>query len=187
MAADHGVSDQGPIWPASVRLGEVARSTEAHPSSRHLTADEAARRQIAKALDLVQLDRLEADLDLSGWFDGVRIDGRWRADIVQTCGVTLEDFATALSGEFTVRAVPEGSRHAAPPEPEIEIDIDADDPPDILETDEIDLGGYVIEHLALEIDPFPRKPGAVFEPPAAEPEASPFAVLLKLKDSGPKA
>ena len=124
---------------------------------------------------------------MSGWFDGARIDGRWRADIVQTCGVTLEAFPTALSGEFTVRAVPEGSRHAAPPDSEVEIDVDAEDPPDVLESDVVDLGGYVVEHLALEIDPFPRKPGAVFEPPEAEPESSPFAALLKLKGGDPEA
>lgn len=174
-------------WPVIVRLGEVARFTETEPSQRHLVADEPVRRAIAKELGLVRLDRLEADLDLSGWFDGVRIDGRWRADITQTCGVSLDDFDTALSGEFTLRAVPEASRHALPPETELEIDIDADDPPDVLESDDIDLGAYVIEHLALEIDPFPRKPGAVFEPPEPEPEASPFAALLKLKKPDPEA
>jgi uncharacterized metal-binding protein YceD (DUF177 family) len=170
-----------------VRLGEVARSTEANPTQRHLIADDDTRRAIAKTLGIVRLDRLEADLDLSGWFDGVRIDGRWRADIVQTCGVSLEDFETALSGDFTVRAVPEGSRHAQPPQTELEIDIDADDPPDVLESDDIDLGAYVVEHLTLDIDPFPRKPGAVFEPPEPEVERSPFAALLKLKNPDPEA
>jgi hypothetical protein len=187
LAVDRAVSGPQSPWPVGVRLGEVARFTEAKPLSRHLVADAAARRAIAKALDLVSLERLEADLDLSGWFDGVRIDGRWRADIVQTCGVTLEDFPTALSGEFTIRAVPEGSRHAVPPETEIEIDVDAEEPPDVLESDLVDIGGYVVEHLALEIDPFPRKPGAVFEPPEPEAESSPFAALLKLKDKGPKS
>lgn len=181
------MSGPDPLWPVTVRLGEVARFTEAAPFSRHLEADEATRREVAKALGLVRLERLDADLDLSGWFDGVRIDGRWRADIVQTCGVSLEDFPTALSGEFTVRAAPEGSAHVLPAESEVEIDIDADDPPDVLESDVIDLGGYVVEHLALEIDPFPRKPGAVFEPPEPLPESSPFAALLKLKSRDPEA
>ena len=58
--------------------------------------------------------------------------------------------------------------------------------PELLEGDEIDLGGYVVEHLALEIDPFPRKPGVVFEPPADTEERSPFAVLKRLTDSPPK-
>ena len=43
------------------------------------------------------------------------------------------------------------------------------------------LGGYVLEHLALEIDPFPRKPGAVFEPPQTAEIISPFASLRNLK------
>ena len=148
-----------------------------------MIADPTARARIAKALGLVSLERLEAVLELSGWFDGARIDGRWSADIVQTCGVSLEEFPTALSGEFTIHAVPEGSAHAAAEsdEIEIEIDLEAEDPPDVLENDVIDLGAYVVEHLALEIDPFPRKPGAVFEPPEPEVETSPFAALLKLK------
>ncbi len=61
------------------------------------------------------------------------------------------------------------------------LDPDGEDPADVLEGDQIDLAAYVVEHLALEIDPYPRKPDAVFEPPAAEPETSPFAVLLQLK------
>ena len=180
------MSAPAPLWPVVVRLGEVIRFTEAAPMHRRLVADEAVRKAVAKAFNLVSLDRLEAELDVSGWFDGVRIDGRWKADIVQTCGVSLEPFATALAGEFTVHAVPEGSRHATPAEPEIEIDLDADEPPDVLDTDQIDLGGYVVEHLSLDIDPFPRKPGAVFEPPEPLPETSPFAALLKLKDVKPK-
>ena len=181
------MSGSDPLWPVTVRLGEVVRFTPAAPFTRHLEADEATRRRIAKALGLVRLERLEAELDLSGWFDGVRIDGRWRGEVVQTCGVSLEDFSTTLSGEFTVRAAPEGSPHAVAAELEVEIDIDAEDPPDVLESDVIDLGGYVVEHLALEIDPFPRKPGAVFAPPEPLPETSPFAALLRLKSQDPEA
>ena len=49
------------------------------------------------------------------------------------------------------------------------------------ESDAIDLAGYVVEHLALEIDPFPRKPGVEFVLPAQPPESSPFDVLRALK------
>jgi uncharacterized metal-binding protein YceD (DUF177 family) len=59
--------------------------------------------------------------------------------------------------------------------------LDAVDPPDLIEDGIIDLGGYVVEHLALELDPFPRKPGAEFTPPETDPEPSPFAVLARLK------
>ena len=54
-----------------------------------------------------------------------------------------------------------------------------------LEGDQIDLAAYVVEHLALELDPFPRKPGAEFDYQPEAAEVSPFAVLKKLTD--PKA
>ena len=41
----------------------------------------------------------------------------------------------------------------------------------MLEGDAIDLAAYVVEHLALEIDPFPRKPGVEFDyTPDPEPD-----------------
>lgn len=169
------------LWPVTVRLSEVRQAEK-----RSLTADDATRARIAKALSLVSLDRLEAELKLAPWFDGVQIDGRWRAAVVQTCGVTLEPLNSDLSGDFMVRVVPAGSDLAPVEGDEAELDLEADDPPDVAETDDIDLGGYVVEHLALEIDPFPRKPGVVFEPPADTEERSPFAVLKRLTDSPPK-
>ena len=48
----------------------------------------------------------------------------------------------------------------------------------------IDLGAVATEFLILGIDPYPRKPGAVFAaPPAAPGEAAehPFAALAALK------
>ena len=46
----------------------------------------------------------------------------------------------------------------------------------------IDLGAIATEFLILAIDPYPRKPGAVFQSPSAgEPAAHPFAALAALK------
>jgi len=44
----------------------------------------------------------------------------------------------------------------------------------------LDLAAYVVEALALALDPFPRKPGAVFVSPAPVGETSPFAALARL-------
>ena len=166
-----------PPWTAPLRLSELAHG----PVGRRLAPDEAARGAIAATLKLDGLRSLTADVEAAPWLDGVRLRGRWRADVVQTCGVTLEPLESQLSGEFDVRAVPADSAAAPSGEGEAGIDLEADDPPDVLETDRVDLAAYVIEHLALEIDPYPRKPGVEFEPPPAEPEASPFAVLRNLK------
>jgi uncharacterized metal-binding protein YceD (DUF177 family) len=173
------------VWPQTIRLGEAVRYTPANPLKRRLVADDAARAAIARLLDLEKLEALSADLELSGWFDGLTIEGRIQASIVQICGVGLEPFSTEITSRFTVRAVPAGSPHAPAADTEVVVDLDAEDPPDVLGSDVIDLGGYVVEHLALEIDPLPRKPGVEFTPPEEPKERSPFEVLRGFKDREP--
>jgi uncharacterized metal-binding protein YceD (DUF177 family) len=166
-------------WTHEIRLAEVQRG----PTKIRLEADSAARKAVARQLGLVAVESLTADLTLRSWLDGAELSGAFAAEVTQTCSVSAEDFGETVGGEIFVRMVPAGSPNA-PTEPagdEIEVDLEGDDPPDVLETDRIDLAAYVIEHLSLELDPFPRKPGAVFEPPAEETSASPFAVLRKLK------
>lgn len=167
----------GSTWSEWLRLSELGHGAV----TRRLEADEAARERIARTLALDSLASLTAEVEVAPWLDGARIIGRWRAEVGQTCGVTLEPLQSQLSGQFEVRAVPSDSPAAPQGGAELGLDPEADDPPDVLEEDRIDLAAYVIEHLALEIDPYPRKPGVEFEPPAAEPEASPFAVLRNLK------
>jgi uncharacterized metal-binding protein YceD (DUF177 family) len=162
-------------WREIVRLSEVDRGV----IERRLQPDESQLAAIAKTIGVDQLKSLSAEVTVAPWLDGAEIRGDLRAEVRQTCGVTLEPIEQTISGVFKVRVVPAGS-HNLPAE-DAEIDLEADDPPDSLEGEEIDLAHYVVEHLALEIDPFPRKPGAVFEPPEAEEEASPFAVLRRLK------
>ena len=140
------------------------------------------RAKLAGFLDLERLDALEASLRLTPWFDGARIDGRWSATITQLCGVSLEPLVSELAGAFVVHVLPPGSKHAPEAQtPEVVIDPEGDDPPDLLESDVVDLAGYVIEHLVLEIDPFPRAPGAEFSPPESTRESSPFAKLAEWK------
>ncbi len=160
-----------------LRLGEVGRA------GRHFDFEpsESVRVGMAKTLDLISLPKFQAALDVVPWLDGAEIRGTWSGAVVQTCGVSLEHFETPLSGQFLVRVVPQGSPNAPDPATEVDLDPEADDPPDVLDGEVIDLGGYLIEHLALEIDPFPRKPGAVFEPPQTAEIISPFASLRDLK------
>lgn len=176
-------------WPTAdnvVTLAEVQRA----PVKRSLVADEAARARIAKALGLDSLGRLQAEIQAKAWLDGVEVAGRWSARVGQVCGVTLDPFESELSGEIHLRALPEGSAALGGADEsggELDLDPDADDPPDVLESDRIDLGAYVVEDLSLAIDPFPRKPGAEFAAPEDKGELSPFAVLAKLKGGAPDA
>lgn len=173
--------ENGPAWSRIVRLSEVGRLD----GPVVLAPDEAARARIAKALDLAELPVLEGELRLIQWLDGVEIQGRWDAKVVYRCGLTLEPFDADLEGRFTIRAVPSDSPLAVAADNDeggdVELNLESEDPPDVLDGDDIDVGAYLVEHLALELDPFPRKPGAVFELPAPEEPESPFAVLRRLR------
>ena len=164
-------------WSLPIRLADVGRG----PHTRRLEPDEATRARIAKSFDLVALPAFSAEVEVRPWQDGAEIHGRWRAKVTYACGISLDPFDADLEGAFTVRAVPPDSPLAAPPDPEVELDLEAEDPPDVLDGETLDLGGYLVEHLALELDPFPRKPGVAFEPPPPENPDSPFAVLKRLK------
>lgn len=172
--ADPAVSD---AWNPIVNLRDATRSG----FKRRLTAPEAVRKDQARLLNLVAIRSLSADLTLTPWMDGASLTGRFSAEVVQTCGVTLEPFDARVEGEIDLKLVPEGSAAAPEIGAEVDLDPEADDPPEVLEGSDIDLGHYVFEHFALELDPFPRKPGAVFEAPAEPTNISPFAALANLK------
>lgn len=164
-------------WSAIVRIAEVPMTGAVHT----LRAGEPERDRIRRAFDLMALESLQAELHLKPWFDGAEVSATWSARIAQACGVSLERLDQDLSGEFTVRVVPEGSLHAPGPDQLADMDPDAADPPDVAENGAIDLAALVVEHFGLEIDPFPRKEGVEFVPPADDAELSPFAVLRSLR------
>jgi uncharacterized metal-binding protein YceD (DUF177 family) len=169
-------------WGRLIRLHELDRG----PVSLHLEPDAGERAKIAGDLGLESLPALVCDVTVKPWLDGAEITGRFKATVEQLCSVTLEAFEQPLRGEIEVRLVPAGSPNA-PGESvhEVELELDAPDPPDVLEGDAIDVSAYLVEHLALEIDPFPRKPGAEFDYQPPTPEESPFAVLKNLKSPKP--
>lgn len=156
-----------------VRLHQIGQGV-----TRTLEPDEAARKRIARSLDLASLDAFTADMDLKPTDAGWRLKGRVRANAVQTCGLTLEPLPVTIDQRFSVtlaEAVDEDSD-------EIVIDMD-EETPDLVEEGRIDLGQYAVEQLALSLDPFPRKEGAEFVQPPEPTEISPFAVLRSIKGS----
>jgi uncharacterized metal-binding protein YceD (DUF177 family) len=170
-------------WSHPLRLHELARG----PVELRLEPDAQARAKIAKDLGLQSLPALSANLRVRPWLDGAEVTGHFKAVVEQLCSLSLEAFEQPIKGAISLSVVPAGSPNApgGSEAHELELDLDAPEPPDVLAGDSIDLAAIVVEHLALEIDPFPRKPGAAFDySPPAETE-SPFAVLRGLKD--PKA
>ena len=165
-----------PPWSFPVAVADVPET------GRHvdIVADDRTRAAIAKAADLAELPRLEAGFDLlRHGADGLRVVGRVQAAVVQNCVVTLEPIESAVDEAVDLLFLPEAP--TAPDVVELEA-VEADDPPETLQNGMVDLGALAAEFLLLGIDPYPRKPGAVFEaPPAGDPASSPFAALAALK------
>jgi hypothetical protein len=141
---------------------------------------------VARFLGLEDVSHLSARLTLQPWFDGAEIAGEMEARFTRLCGLTLEPFEVLLDEPLFLRALPAGSAHAPPPPSgEIDLELEVEDPPEVLGVDGVDLGDVVVQTLALALDPFPRKPGAVFVAPGASRDDSPFGVLARLTE--PKA
>lgn len=165
-----------PPWSAAVTVAEVPETGR----RLDLAADAGAREAIAKAAGVVALPRLEADFDLTRLEpDGLRVSGRVSATVVQNCVVTLEPIESRIEETVDLVFTPEAT--AAADAAGLQ-SVDADDPPEMLRDGMIDLGAVATEFLLLGIDPYPRKPGAVFDaPPAGDPASHPFAALAALK------
>jgi hypothetical protein len=148
-----------------------------------LEAPEAARREIARSLGLESLARLTSTLTLRSWLDGVVIDGRLTGVAGRICGLSLDPFDESVDEQVRLRIVPRGSPNAPRDEGgEVVIDLEAEDPPEEAEGPAIDLAAYVLEAFVVALDPFPRKPGAMFVAPEEPAVVSPFAALRGLTE-----
>jgi len=173
-------------WSVPVRRDDVPE-TGLH---RELVADEATRAAVAAVAGVKALPRLQASFDLSRQGNGLKLAGEVSATVEQTCVVTLEPMTSDVRESIDLVFVP---AEAEPlPEPDQipdAIDPDAPDGPELLVNGTVDLGAVATEFLLLGIDPYPRKPDAVFDAPKGpgeDPAANPFAVLAKLKPAPPK-
>ena len=167
-------------WSVTMRLSDLARGSQ----TVRLEPPELTRTEWAKVLGLLALPELSARITVRSWLDGAELGGRFSGQVEQVCGVSLDPFVQGIEGDVALRVVPNGSPNT-PIETlagEVELDPGAPDPPDVLDGDMIDLSHVLFEHLALAVDPFPRKPDAVFEYVAPVADLSPFSVLKPLQE-----
>lgn len=149
-----------------------------------LEPDAEACARIAAALDLDSVEKLVLDAKVNHAQNGlVSVNGTVQAKLRPVCVVTLEPFDQRVDTPVSLRFAPEGLRERMTKRALENGDEDFD-APDLIEDGEIDFGQVVVEFLALTLDPYPKKPGAVFTNSGDPPEAkqSPFAALASLKD-----
>jgi uncharacterized metal-binding protein YceD (DUF177 family) len=175
-----------------------------------LAADAPTRAAVAAHLELQALGRLIATMTVMPALEGgVAVSGRFDADVTQTCVVTLQPLPATVGGEINRRFATPPRVKPAPQQPDGKAKtkaetakpakefpeegwIDPDeDVPDPIEDGQIDLGGVLVEELALALDPYPRAPGASFtgvgtapaevQSAGDSPRESPFAALAGFK------
>lgn len=189
MSRTGSMTDKADPWSVPIAVAQVPdtglhRDIEAGPAARAAMAELAGLREILSA---------SASLDVTPKGRGrFQVEGRVRARIGQTCVVTLDPIENDIDEAIDLIFAP------AEQIPELSdlIDDGAEsseaipDPPEPIENGFIDLGRLATDALFLGIDPYPRRPDAVFEPPvvAADPQDHPFAALKALQpDAKPLA
>ena len=142
-------------------------------------------RRLAEDMDIVAVDSLVGTFTLTPWRrNGVKVEGEVTAHVKQACVVTLDPVDEVVREPVLMTFLP--GAEVVEPTGDVAIDPDAMDPPEPLIGHTVDLGVIAAEHAALGLDPYPRKPGATFEPhiedDGSEDEpASPFARLTVIK------
>lgn len=146
-------------------------------STEKITADTAECEMLAKRMKLPAIHALSAEIRATPWRGGgLKLEGHLTADIEQVSVISLETFRETLSIPIARYFLPPGAV----------VENEEEDDADPIENGWIDLGEVAAETLALDLDPYPRKPGEAFAEhieDAGEPQEreSPFAVLARRK------
>lgn len=180
-------TESGPLS----RRFDVA-TVRAAPVTFTVTASDAERQALATDAGVQEVEAFSAQFDIAReGQEGFKVTGAVRAQVRQTCVVSLDDFSSRLEEPVKVLFLPEAdvSRLAAEraAQPQHDEEAAQDDLPDPIVDGRIDLGALAAEIMMLGLDPYPRKPGVVFaepEPSATADVVSPFAALKQLKADG---
>ena len=145
-------------------------------STEKIKAEPEEMKALARRLQIPALHALSAEIRATPWRGGgLKLEGHLTADLEQVSVISLETFRETL-------AVP-NFRYFMPPGSLTATHEDEDDA-DPIDNGWIDLGEVTTEVLALDLEPYPRKPGEAFADrieAVEEPgeKLSPFAILAK--------
>lgn len=173
-----GIAEVVP-WSVPVTLDQITESG----LHRAIEAPETARDAIARLAEVRDVPAFSATFDLAKRGTKVHVTGRVRAKVGQTCVVSLEPMETDIDEAIDLTFAPPAAGAASADDGLAEpARKGAEDAPEPLTGNSIDLGAIAAEFLILAIDPYPRKEGAEFAPPAVEETGNkPFAALAALQ------
>ena len=140
-------------------LSRIVKVRPQPPQHLEVTADDAERAALALRFAVPEIRSLTATLAFVA--DGAAVSGKGslRADLVQTCAVSGEDFPVRIEEALDLRFVPESDMATASEDEEVEL---ASDEPDEIGYDgeSIDMGEAIAQSLGLSIDPYAGGPNA---------------------------
>lgn len=175
---EHRSKEHAPTpWQVPVAVEDIAETG----ARFDLVADAPVRAAVARMLGLRDLPRLEANFEVTRrGAGGLHVAGRVSATVGQVCVVTLEPLANEVEESVDLVFAPRAA--AKPEDGEAGGHGDSADDTEPLVGGLVDLGALAVEFLILGLDPYPRKPGAVFQlQPDAQPDSGPFVALASLK------
>jgi hypothetical protein len=182
MSRANRMADRTDPWSVPVIVAQIPeaglhRDFEADPATRQAMAELAGLREVLIA---------HASLDVTPESGGrVHVTGRVHARIGQTCVVTLDPIENNIDEPIDLIFAPAEQipQLADLVDEAAESDGEIPDPPEPITNGVIDLGRLATDALFLGVDPYPRRPDAIFESPVvdADPEDHPFAALKALQ------
>jgi len=169
----------GPEFSRPVRIDTLGET----PHRLAIEADEGERAALAKRFGLVAIDRLAARASLTRKDGAIRATGMIEGAVTQSCVATGGPVEAKVEAPFELMFRPQPDVAAADEEIELgERELDTI----FYEGGAVDIGEAAAETLFLNLDPYPRAPGAGEALSAAgvksEEEAGRFAALAGLRD-----
>lgn len=156
-------------------LSQIVRVDRAQKGDGIITVTATPEQCAALAADFAipAIRDLVGRFSLAGSLSDLRVTGTVEAVVTQVCTVSLDTFDTRIAEPVEVTFT----------DTDVLVGTDAEDAdvPDPIVNGRIDFGRLTAEFLALGLDPYPRKPGIAFEPPAEAADDTPFAALGRLR------
>lgn len=165
-------------WRVPVTAADIPEEGQ----SFAIEADAETRAAIAEVAGLRDLPQLAATFDVTRQgTGGLRVVGRVAATVGQTCVVTLEPLLNPIEENVDLLFMPQVDTPGPLADTEQPMHTPATakwNDPEPLVGGIVNLGALATEFLLLGLDPYPRKPGAAFEPPRERTsDGGPFAAL----------
>lgn len=173
------------ITPELSRLFNLDKVGTKSGINFQVKAGPSEREALAKRFDLVEIKRLEVIFTLAHGSEEAtyEITGTGKADVVQSCVVTLKDVPAHV--EFTIHVIAQEGEEQPIDENDLSF-LDEEIDREYYQNNQVDLGEIASQYLVLSLDPYPHAEGAekttIGDSDKVQSEiVSPFSVLQKLK------